>query len=94
LKEEFKKLQAQESQTKINDRLRRKEISWNFNAPLASHTGGMWERMIRSIQRILAALTDEQSIDDEALLTLMAKVEKILNDRPLIRNESQVDDLE
>jgi hypothetical protein len=94
LKEEFKKIQSQESQGKIIDRLRTKEISWHFNPPLASHTGGIWERMIRSIRRILAALTSEQSIDDEVLLTLMAEIEKILNDRPLTRNEGQVDDLD
>ena len=52
LKEEFKKLQSSESQAKINDRLRMKEVTWHFNPPLASHTGGVWERMIRSINRV------------------------------------------
>ena len=94
LKEEFKKIQSQESQEKIIDRLRTKEISWHFNPPLASHTGGIWEQMIRSIRRILAALTSEQSINDEVLLTLMAEIEKILNNHPLTRNKGQVDDLD
>ena len=51
LKEEFKNIQSVESQAKINDRLRMKEITCHFNPPLASHTGGVWERMIRSDKR-------------------------------------------
>ena len=71
-----------------------KEITWRFNPPLASHTGGVWERMIRSIRRILTALTSEQVIDDEALLTFLVEVERSLNDRPLNRNQGQVCDLD
>ena len=61
---------------------------------MASHTGGVWERMIRSIRRILTALTSEQAFDDEALLTFLVEVERILNDRPLNRNQGQVCDLD
>jgi hypothetical protein len=94
LKEEFKKVQAAESQAKINDRMRQREINWHFNPPLASHTGGIWERMIRSIRRILTAITSEQTVDDETLVTLLVEVERILNDRLLNRNEGQVCDLD
>ena len=51
--------------------------------PHASHAGGVWERMIRSIRKILRSLLGSQIVDDETLLTRMAEVEKILNDRPL-----------
>ena len=94
LKEEFKKIQSDEAQRKIYDRLRVKEVKWHFNPPLASHAGGIWERLIRSVRRILAALTNEQAIDDETLLTLLVEVERILNDRPLCRGEGQIDDLD
>ena len=63
--------------------LRRREIRWNFNPPHASHTGGVWEQMIRSIRKILRLLLGSQIMDDETLLTCMTEVEKILNDRPL-----------
>ena len=46
--------------------------------------GGAWERMIRSIRRILAALMTTQTLTDEALTTLMAEVEGIINSRPLV----------
>ena len=46
--------------------------------------GGAWERMIRSIRRILGALLQSQTLTDEAFLTMMAEVEGIINSRPLV----------
>ena len=94
LKQEFEKIQSSEAQKRIYDRLRISKIRWHFNPPLASHTGGVWERMIRSIRRILATLMSEQVVDDEALHTFLVEIERILNDRPLVRNEGDVDDLD
>jgi hypothetical protein len=94
LKDEFKIIQSDKEQSKIFNQLRGKGVSWHFNPPSASHTGGVWERVIRSIRRILTALTTEQTLDDETLLTLLVEVERILNDRPLVRGEGQVDDLD
>ena len=67
----------------IDNCLRRRGIRWNFNPPHASHAGAVWERMISSIRKILRSLLGSQIMDDETLLTCMAEVEKILNDRPL-----------
>ena len=67
-------------------------IRWNFNPPLASHIGGIWEGMIRSIHNISAALMNEQVFYDEGLQTFLVEVERILNDRPLLRNEGDADD--
>ena len=55
-----------------------------LNPPTASHFGGAWERMIRSIRRILGGLLGNQTLNDENCLTLMAEVESILNSRPLV----------
>ena len=60
------------------------EIKWRFNPPYASHMGGAWERMIRSVRRILNALTQMQTLTEEGLVTLMTEVEGILNSRPLV----------
>ena len=67
---------------RISTCLRRRGVQWNFNPPLASHAGGVWERMIRSIRKILRFLLGNQLVDDQTLLTFIAEVEKILNDRP------------
>jgi len=45
--------------------------------------GGIWERQIRTIRRILLALTQQQLLDDENLRTLMCQVEAIINSRPI-----------
>ncbi|XP_071494941.1 uncharacterized protein [Diadema antillarum] len=45
--------------------------------------GGIWERVIRAVRRILSGLLKEQLVTDEALTTLMTEVEAILNARPL-----------
>lgn len=46
-------------------------MEWHFNTPLASHSVGIWERMIRSIRRILSAVMDQQVVDDEAFQTFL-----------------------
>lgn len=63
------------------------KITWVFNPPHASHFGGVWERMIGSVRRILdALLLESRSLDltHEVLSTLMAEVCAIVNSRPLI----------
>ena len=46
-----------------------------MNAPSASHTGGVWERQIRTVRRVLKALMDQSGtqLDDESLRTLMCE---------------------
>ena len=56
--------------------------------------GGAWERIIRSIRKILRALLRQQLVTDEMLQTLMAEVAGILNSRPLTQVSSDPKDLE
>ena len=82
------------NQTQIANHCLQSGIQWNFNAPSASHSGGIWERMIRSIRKILRCLLGNQVVDDETLLTVLAEVEKVLNDRPLTKQLDDVNDLQ
>ena len=41
---------------KIHEEMLQRNIKWGFNPPYGSHHGGFWERLIRSIRRILRAL--------------------------------------
>ena len=67
----------------IDKSLVKSKVQWNFNPPHASHHGGSWERLIRSVKSILLALTPKQAYTDETLLSLFVEVESILNSRPL-----------
>ena len=41
------------NQKKIGDYLCQRGISWKFNPPLSPHMGGVWERQVRTIKKIL-----------------------------------------
>ena len=79
----LKRLLKDLDQSTISDHLNHKEIQWRFNPPYASHIGGIWERVIRSIKRVLSAICSEQALTDDVLLTLFAEAEHIINSRPL-----------
>ena len=82
------------NKSRIHESLLKKGITWVFNAPGASHHGGVWERQIRSIRKILGALLKEQSLTDESLRTLMCEVEAVINSRPLTTVSSDPSDLD
>ena len=81
-------------QQKIQVTLTERGIEWKFNPPAASHQGGVWERLIRSIRRILYSLVGERLLSDETLRTFLVEVEKILNDRPITPVSSDPRDLD
>ena len=80
------------NQQKVNSFCNQKGIEWIFNPPTASHMGGVWERMIRSVRQILRAMLKEQIVSDEVLSNVMAEVVNILNSRPLSRNSDSPQD--
>ena len=62
---------------------RRREIEWTFNPPHASHQGGLWERMIRTVRRVLmAVMAPDARLTDEILSTVLCEAECILNSDP------------
>ena len=55
---------------KVNKFCLQRDTKWIFNLPAASHMwgrggGGVWERMIRSIRRILKATLKKKLVNDE-----------------------------
>ncbi|XP_048576716.1 uncharacterized protein LOC116603307 [Nematostella vectensis] len=66
--------------------VREQGCEWILNPPHASHFGGVWERQIRTIRRVLdgmfAELGDHQLTHD-LLVTLIAEVAAIVNARPI-----------
>ncbi|XP_049331748.1 uncharacterized protein LOC111197647 [Astyanax mexicanus] len=91
---EMKQALSSLNDKKIQGTLLKRGISWTFNPPGASHHGGVWERLIRSVRRVLNALTHHQTLTDEGLQTLFCEVEAILNNRPITTASSDPFDLE
>ena len=56
--------------------------------------GGIWERTIHSIRKVLKGLLKEQTVTDEGLAILMCEVETILNGHPLTKVSSDPKDAE
>ena len=47
--------------------------------------GGVWERQIRTIRKVLMGLMCQQTLNDEALMTFLTMVAGIVNNRPITR---------
>lgn len=91
---ELKQSLAALNNERIQGALIQDGIKWNFNTPAASHQGGIWERLIRSVKGILSSVVGQQVLDDEGLQTLFYEVEAILNDRPITKVSDDPNDLE
>ena len=68
---------------------------WELNPPHVSHFGGVGERQIGTIRRVLGGMFAEPGktqLTHEFLITLMAEVTGIVNARPLTGIPGDVDD--
>ncbi|MCP3679961.1 MAG: transposase family protein, partial [Gammaproteobacteria bacterium] len=78
----------------VQDFLLRRNVSWHFNPPHASHMGGVWERQIRTVRKVLQGLLDKYSgeLTDEILETLFCEVESMVNSRPITKLTDDTND--
>lgn len=91
---ELKKALTSMHEGRIQGALLPDGIQWSFNPPAASHYGGVWERLIRSVRQVLTSTLRQQTLDDEGLQTIFCEVESILNNHPLSTVSSEPHDLE
>jgi len=66
---------------------------WIFNPPAAPHFGGIWEAAIKSTKSRLKKIIGIQVYTLEELMTLITRVEGVLNSRPLVATSSDPNDL-
>ena len=70
-----------------DDRMRdlaiKNKFEWKFNLPTASHMGGTWERLIRSVKTALSTVLKDQAPREEVLITMLVEIEHVINSRPL-----------
>lgn len=69
----------------IKSYLADQQCEFLFNAPHASHTGGVWERQIRTVRSVLKATVDlcPGRLSNASLRTLFYEAMAIINSRPL-----------
>ncbi len=91
---ELRKAITSLNQNKIQDAMSQKGIQWIFNPPAASRHGGVWERQIHNIRKVLTSVLKQQNLDDEGLQTVSCEVEAIVNDRPITKTSDDPNDLE
>ena len=82
------------NQETLLSRLAQRGIRWHFNPPAASHRGGSWERIVRSVKRTLAAIAGGVTMTDETFTTFLIEVERILNGRPITKVAADSRDVE
>ncbi len=58
---ELQKALKEVDHTTVEAKLQRLGVKWIFNPPSASHMGGVWERNIRTVRKILVGLLAEVS---------------------------------
>ena len=64
----------------LYDALLQEGATWHFNPPRSSHQGGFYERMFRTVRKLIRSLVAEATLDEFDLLTLVAEIERIIND--------------
>ncbi|XP_057308098.1 uncharacterized protein LOC130645984 [Hydractinia symbiolongicarpus] len=56
---------------------------WTFNVEAAHWQDGFFERLVQSVKRCLRKCSGKYFVNYEELLTFLAEIERILNNRPL-----------
>ena len=88
----------QMDQDEVRQFLLKRECDWfdfKLNTPTASHAGGVWEQMIRTVLNALDGLLKQHGtqLDEESMRTLLCEVECIVNSRSIAGTNSDEEPL-
>ena len=90
---ELSKSLRQLDRAKVVSAARQRMVEWIFHPPLSSHQGGVWERQIRTIRKVLVAIINSMvRMTDDILHTFLCITEGIINSRPITKVSSDVMD--
>ena len=67
----------------LRNYLRKFNIDWRFNIERSPEAGGFFERLVRSVKRCLKKTLRNAKLTYEEFVTILTKVEGVLNSRPL-----------
>ncbi|CAI5663179.1 unnamed protein product [Oreochromis niloticus] len=83
-KNELQEALKQVDSNRITTFLAEKQCDFKMHTPHSSHTGGVWERQIRTVRNILRSTVSLSSgrMDDASLRTFFYEAMAIVNSRP------------
>ncbi|KAL8567647.1 hypothetical protein ACOMHN_054459 [Nucella lapillus] len=86
---ELKKYMNAVNKEKISEEMLKRNCEFVFNPPTASHFGGAWERIIRTVREVMQGLLSKHGsrLTTTALVTLFCEVAAIVNNRPLTTDD-------
>jgi hypothetical protein len=85
LSEEFKMM----NHYRIQDSLLPFGIEWRFNPPWTPTAGGLWERQIQTVKRVLHdVLCLRPFVTFDMIRTFFCAAEVIMNERPLVKHDT------
>lgn len=76
---------------RIQDELSTKSVEWVFNCPSNPSEGGVWERLVQCVKRVLQHTLKEVSPREYTLQCLVIEAENVVNSRPLTHLPVSVD---
>ncbi|XP_043064089.1 uncharacterized protein LOC122320078 [Drosophila ficusphila] len=68
---------------RIQSELSSRSIDWVFNCPTNPSEGGVWERMVQCVKRVLRHTLKEVAPRDHVLESFLIEAENVVNSRPL-----------
>nr|XP_036677971.1 uncharacterized protein LOC118879094 [Drosophila suzukii] len=68
---------------RIQSELSSRSIEWDFNCPSNPSEGGVWERMVQCVKRVLRHTLKEVAPRDHVLESFLIEAENVVNSRPL-----------
>lgn len=71
------------SSSEVQSEAVKRHIVWLYNAPYAPHQGGLWEATVKSLKYHLRRVISESVLTYEQYYTVLARIEAVLNARPL-----------
>ena len=80
---ELRELVLAMDQEQIADNAASDGIRWNWNPPLGSHFGGVFESLVKVAKKTVKAVVGNAGLTDNELQTAIKEVEALMNSRPL-----------
>lgn len=76
---EVRELVQAKDQEQIAGNVSNNEIRWNWNPPLESHFGGVFESLVKVAKKTLKAIVGNAGLTDDELQTVIKEVEALMN---------------